>query len=203
MRVLSLKDIPPPPVAPQTCQWGDNEVTAWANHFFQNDPNVNLSGLLTHWGAMKRDAKALVDADDSLKLNPRLGWEQLLQNPNAYGSMHAVIESMLIMPFAAADCERGLSVTSQIQSDNRQSLGVDSTNDILLCKFNQPAPPNFDVRPAIAEWTADRTRRLNAAPTGEHTNKRARLGGQNANHDRMVADAAAPNPQLMQNPFFT
>lgn len=60
-----------------------------------------------------------------------------------------------------SDCERGFSTSKRVKTVNRNRLGSDTVNALLLISMEGPTTSNFDFKQCSRRWSAAGSRRLN------------------------------------------
>jgi hypothetical protein len=88
----------------------------------------------------------------------------------SYGTHEALARILMRKPHHAADCERIISAYNRLKSTFRNSFDRRTIVDYLFIHVNMPALNNFDARPAVLKWFADKSRRKRDTPKSAQQN---------------------------------
>jgi hypothetical protein len=75
----------------------------------------------------------------------------------------ALIDLVLSLPAATAECERGFGLMKRVKSDWRSALATETLNDLMTVELLSPDIKEFDPTRSIQLWLADSQRRQGIA----------------------------------------
>lgn len=83
-------------------------------------------------------------------------WSHFLRLPTVQwnSNIKRLIETVLAVPIATADVERGFSILTHIRSDRRSRLTVEHMKDIMFARINGPEVSNLNAVFYAKKWAA-------------------------------------------------
>ena len=71
-----------------------------------------------------------------------------------FTDIHIIIETSLTILLSTVECERIFSQAGLIKTDIRNSMSVETLDELLLIKMNGPRLEDYDFRNTIEDWKA-------------------------------------------------
>jgi hypothetical protein len=139
---------------------------------FAEDIGDDLKRVFEHYKALlhEKDLRALKQEYDSYlvfartrqQLAPRERLQQWLTSEfgKTFYNISLLMMVFLALPVSSAEAERVFSTMKRIKTDNRNRLGAQVLDDLMMISCNSPAPNEFNYDEAVFRWYVADTRRV-------------------------------------------
>ena len=140
-------------------QYGTAELELLLSHYSSGPLAVDASAATSEW----REFNEFLAKSDLKKSTIKGLGQFLLCNPERqqlFPTLSKLLVRGLILPLAAADCERGFSTLKQIKSTPRNRLKNDTLKQLMMISIEGPSPDEFNFAAAADKWGRRTNRRI-------------------------------------------
>ena len=114
---------------------------------------MNLGNCLKSWKKLKI-FKAAFNTINEVDF-----WKEVLVHEE-FKELQILLETYLALPLSTVECERVFSRVNLIKTDARNTLGMESLNDLLQINLKGPNIEEFDFGECINDWKLTKYRRF-------------------------------------------
>ncbi|XP_014675882.1 PREDICTED: zinc finger protein 862-like [Priapulus caudatus] len=157
MKVANFKVWPLPEDLVEIQGFGEDCIKVLTCHYQSvlETAGVDAAEAAIEWCALK----AAIYSSQAANMKS-LTWERVNRlYPDQYQQILVLIDLILSLPGASAECERGFRMVKAVKTDIRSSLGELSLSNLLMIQLHSPPIETFDPLPAIHLWNQGGVRR--------------------------------------------